>query len=56
MRDDPFKRKIITLERIIKTGAVNFIRNISLSIAATAVMVVTLTIVIVFGLLPNRHV
>lgn len=52
MRDDPFKRKVITLERIIKTGVANFVRNISLSIAATAVMVVTLTIVL-FSVIAN---
>ncbi|MGI9028183.1 MAG: cell division protein FtsX [Candidatus Saccharimonadales bacterium] len=52
MRDEPFKRKVITLERIITTGAVNFIRNISLSVAATAVMVVTLTIVL-FSVIAN---
>lgn len=52
MRDDPFKRKFITFQRIIKTGAVNFIRNISLSVAATAVMVVTLTIVL-FSVIAN---
>jgi cell division transport system permease protein len=52
MRETPFKRKLITLERIIKTGALNFIRNISLSVAATAVMVVTLTIVL-FSVIAN---
>jgi len=35
--------KIITLRRIIKAGTVNFGRNLSLAIAAMAVMVVTLT-------------
>lgn len=52
MQGTPFKRKLITVERIIKTGAVNFIRNISLSVAATAVMVVTLTIVL-FSVIAN---
>lgn len=52
MQQTPLKRKLITLERIIKTGAVNFVRNISLSIAATAVMVVTLTIVL-FSVIAN---
>ncbi len=47
-----FKRKLIMLERIFKAGAVNFIRNITLSIAATAVMVVTLTIVL-FSVIAN---
>jgi cell division transport system permease protein len=51
MRSDN-KHKFITLTRIIKTGAVNFIRNASLSIAATAVMVVTLTIVL-FSVIAN---
>lgn len=41
------KRKLITLSRIIKTGAVNFVRNAWLAIAAIAVMVVTLTIILV---------
>lgn len=52
MRDDPLKRKLITLERIIKAGTANFIRNITLSIAATAVMVVTLTIIL-FSVIAN---
>jgi cell division transport system permease protein len=38
-------RRLITLARIFQTGAINFVRNISLAIAAMAVMVVTLTIV-----------
>jgi len=46
------KRRIITLFRIIHTGTVNFIRNVSLAIAAIAVMVVTLTIVL-FSLITN---
>ena len=40
------KRKLITFWRVIRNGAVNFIRNISLAIAAMAIMVVTLTIVL----------
>ncbi len=52
MQQTPLKRKIITFERIIKTGFVNFVRNISLSVAATAVMVVTLTIVL-FSVIAN---
>ena len=39
-------RKIITGRRIIITGFVNFFRNASLAIAAMAVMVVTLTIIL----------
>lgn len=38
--------KFITLGRIIHTGAMNFVRNAWLAIAAMAVMVVTLTIVL----------
>lgn len=41
------KRKWITFGRIIKTGVINFFRNASLAIAAIAVMVVTLTIILV---------
>jgi cell division transport system permease protein len=46
------KRKLVTFSRIINTGAVNFVRNAWLAIAAIAVMVVTLTIVL-FSLLAN---
>jgi cell division transport system permease protein len=46
------KRKLLTFWRIIKTGSVNFVRNLSLAIAAMAVMVVTLTIVL-FSLVTN---
>ncbi|HTB48495.1 MAG TPA: permease-like cell division protein FtsX [Verrucomicrobiae bacterium] len=46
------KRKLITFWRIVHTGIVNFIRNISLAIAAMAVMVVTLTIVL-FSIITN---
>lgn len=46
------KRKLITFRRIITTGAVNFVRNAWLAIAAMAVMVVTLTIVL-FSLITN---
>lgn len=52
MERRPFKRRVITFERVIKTGMVNFVRNVSLSVAATAVMVVTLTIVL-FSLIAN---
>lgn len=45
-------RKIITLSRIFSTGVVNFLRNISLAVAAMAVMVVTLTIVL-FSIITN---
>src|SRR5476649_2719206 len=40
------KRQLITCWRIIHTGIINFMRNLSLAIAAMAVMVVTLTIVL----------
>jgi cell division transport system permease protein len=46
------ERRFITLWRIIHTGIVNFMRNISLAVAAMAVMVVTLTIVL-FSLITN---
>lgn len=47
-----YKRRLITLRRIVTTGMTNFIRNASLAIAAIAVMVVTLTIVL-FSLIAN---
>ncbi|HEX7368611.1 MAG TPA: permease-like cell division protein FtsX [Candidatus Saccharimonadales bacterium] len=46
------KRHLITFLRILHTGTVNFMRNISLAIAAMAVMIVTLTIVL-FSLVAN---
>lgn len=46
------KRRYITLLRIAHTGTVNFMRNISLAIAAMAVMIITLTIVL-FSLIAN---
>ena len=46
------QRRLITLWRIIHTGIVNFMRNITLAVAAMAVMVVTLTIVL-FSLITN---
>lgn len=46
------KRKLITLNRIIRAGALNFVRNATLAIAAMAVMVVTLSIVL-FSLIAN---
>jgi cell division transport system permease protein len=52
MREASMKRRVITIDRIVKAGALNFIRNITLSIAATAVMVVTLTIVL-FSVITN---
>jgi cell division transport system permease protein len=46
------QRRFITFWRIIHTGIVNFIRNVTLATAAIAVMVVTLTIVL-FSLITN---
>ncbi len=47
-----FRRNLITLGRIIHTGALNFVRNASLAIAAMAVMAVTLTIIL-FSVITN---
>lgn len=46
------KRQFITLGRIIKTGAINFVRNAWLAVAAIAVMAITLTIVL-FSVIAN---
>jgi cell division transport system permease protein len=46
------QHRFITLWRIVHTGIVNFIRGITLAVAAMAVMVVTLTIVL-FSLITN---
>lgn len=43
---------LITLSRIIHTGIINFMRNVTLAVAAMAVMVVTLTILL-FSLITN---
>lgn len=40
------KRRLITLGRIIQTGVLNFMRNVGIAVAAMAVMVVTLTILL----------
>jgi cell division transport system permease protein len=45
-------RKLITFSRIVRTGMTNFIRNAWLSIAAMAVMIITLTIVL-FSVVTN---
>ncbi len=45
-------RDLVTLTRIINTGAVNFVRNAWLAIAAMAVMIITLTIVL-FSVVTN---
>lgn len=44
--------RLITLGRIIKTGCQNFVRNLTLAIAAIAVMVITLTIIL-FSVIAN---
>ncbi|HEX7632722.1 MAG TPA: permease-like cell division protein FtsX [Candidatus Saccharimonadales bacterium] len=49
---DAVHRKFTTLGRILHTGVLNFMRNITLAIAAMAVMVVTLTIIL-FSLITN---
>jgi cell division transport system permease protein len=46
------QRRLITFWRIVHTGIVNFIRNVTLAVAAMAVMVVTLTIVL-FSIITN---
>lgn len=46
------QRRFITFTRIVHTGTLNFMRNLSLAIAAMAVMVVTLTIVL-FSIITN---
>ena len=46
------KRRFITFGRVVHTGIVNFMRNITLAVAAIAVMIVTLTIVL-FSLIAN---
>lgn len=51
-RREKFRRSLITLRRIIRTGCINFIRNAWLSIAAMAVMLITLTIVL-FSVIAN---
>src|SRR5277367_3594177 len=45
-------RKLITIERILRAGVVNFARNLFLAAAAMAVMTVTLTIVL-FSIVAN---
>ncbi|MDB5164828.1 MAG: Cell division protein FtsX [Candidatus Saccharibacteria bacterium] len=45
-------KRFTTLGRILHTGVLNFMRNISLAIAAMAVMVVTLTIIL-FSIITN---
>ncbi len=51
-RWERFKRWLITVRRIIRSGCINFVRNAWLSIAAMAVMLITLTIVL-FSVIAN---
>ncbi len=51
-RWERFMRWLITLRRIIRGGCINFVRNSWLSVAAMAVMVITLTIVL-FSIIAN---
>ena len=46
------KRWLITIRRILRTGFFNFVRNAWLSVAAMAVMLITLTIVL-FSVIAN---
>jgi cell division transport system permease protein len=46
------QRKLITAERIVKSGFINFGRNIWLSVAAVAMMLITLTILL-FAVVAN---
>lgn len=51
-RKERRKRTWITFLRIVKTGCINFVRNASLSVAAMAVMLITLTIIL-FSVIAN---
>ena len=46
------KAKITTFARIIRTGMVNFVRNLWLAIAAMAIMIITLSIIL-FSVIVN---
>lgn len=46
------KRRFITFGRIVRTGMVNFVRNLWLAIAAMAIMIITLTIIL-FSVIVN---
>ncbi len=48
-----FNHRLITQWRIIKTGCQNFVRNLTLAIAAIAVMLITLTILL-FSVIANE--
>ncbi len=51
-RWESFKRRLVTFRRIVRSGCINFVRNSWLSIAAMAVMLITLTIVL-FSIIAN---
>jgi len=51
-RWERFRRSLMTTRRIIRAGCINFVRNSWLSIAAIAVMTITLTIVL-FSIIAN---
>jgi cell division transport system permease protein len=46
------KRKLTTFARIVRTGMMNFVRNLWLAIAAMAIMIITLTIIL-FSVIVN---
>jgi cell division transport system permease protein len=46
------RTKITTFSRVIRTGMVNFVRNLWLAIAAMAIMIITLTIIL-FSIIVN---
>lgn len=52
MSKAPGNHKMITQWRIVKTGMQNFVRNMTLAVAAIAVMVITLTIIL-FSFITN---
>jgi len=51
-RWERFRRSLMTFRRIVRSGCINFVRNSWLSVAAIAVMVITLTIVL-FSIIAN---
>lgn len=52
MSKAPGNHRMITQWRIVKTGLQNFVRNLTLAVAAIAVMVITLTIIL-FSFITN---
>src|SRR6185436_1239376 len=51
-RWDNIKHNLMTFRRIVRAGCINFVRNSWLSIAAIAIMVITLTIIL-FSIIAN---